>query len=107
MQQILVNLIINSRDALTESAQSQPEIKILVRPIEEMLELNITDNGSGIPQDIQGKIFDPFFTTKPPGKGTGLGLSVIRRLVQDVGGTIQLESSSGHGCSMRLRFPRV
>jgi predicted ATPase/C4-dicarboxylate-specific signal transduction histidine kinase len=107
MQQILVNLIINSRDALTESAQSQPEIKILVRPIEEMLELNIIDNGSGIPQDIQGKIFDPFFTTKPPGKGTGLGLSVIRRLVQDVGGTIQLESSSGHGCSMRLRFPRV
>jgi signal transduction histidine kinase/serine/threonine protein kinase/tetratricopeptide (TPR) repeat protein len=107
LQQILVNLIINSRDALADSLQAQPEIKIMVRPIEEMLELNITDNGPGIPQDIQGKIFDPFFTTKPPGKGTGLGLSVIRRLVQDVGGTIQLESSFGHGCCMRLRFPRV
>ncbi|MGZ5031427.1 MAG: GAF domain-containing sensor histidine kinase, partial [Methylobacter sp.] len=107
LQQILVNLIINSRDALADSPQAQPKIKIMVRPIEEMLELNITDNGPGIPQDIQSKIFDPFFTTKPPGKGTGLGLSVIRRLVQDVGGTIHLESSPGHGCSMRLRFPRV
>jgi len=64
----------------------------------------VTDNGSGIPQDVQSKIFDPFFTTKPPGKGTGLGLSVIRRLVQDVGGNVQVESIYGHGCCMRLRF---
>ncbi len=70
-----------------------------------MLELSVTDNGPGIPQDVQTKIFDPFFTTKPPGKGTGLGLSVIRRLVQDVGGNIQVESLYGHGCCMRLRFP--
>ena len=72
-----------------------------------MLELSVTDNGPGIPQDVQSKIFDPFFTTKPPGKGTGLGLSVIRRLVQDVGGNIQVESLPGHGCCMRLRFPHV
>jgi len=102
LQQILVNLIINARDALTDS--SQPQIKIIVRPVEEMLELSVTDNGSGIPQDVQSKIFDPFFTTKPPGKGTGLGLSVIRRLVQDVGGKVQVESIVGHGCCMRLRF---
>ncbi|PPK74223.1 putative ATPase [Methylobacter tundripaludum] len=102
LQQILVNLIINARDALTDT--SQPQIKIIVRPVEEMLELSVTDNGSGIPQDVQSKIFDPFFTTKPPGKGTGLGLSVIRRLVQDVGGKVQVESIYGHGCCMRLRF---
>jgi signal transduction histidine kinase len=70
-----------------------------------MLELSVADNGPGIPQDVQTKIFDPFFTTKPPGKGTGLGLSVTRRLVQDVDGTIQVESFHGHGCCMRLRFP--
>ncbi|MGZ8214501.1 MAG: AAA family ATPase [Methylosarcina sp.] len=105
LQQILVNLILNARDALADS--QQPQIKIIVRPIEEMLELSVTDNGSGIPQDMQSKIFDPFFTTKPPGKGTGLGLSVIRRLVQDVGGNIQVESLPGHGCCMRLRFPYV
>ncbi|MGZ8222868.1 MAG: sensor histidine kinase, partial [Methylobacter sp.] len=105
LQQILVNLIINARDALADSAQ--PQIKIMVRPMEEMLELSVTDNGPGIPQDVQSKIFDPFFTTKPPGKGTGLGLSVIRRLIQDVGGTIHVESTYGHGCCMRLRFPHV
>ncbi len=103
MQQILVNLIINARDALADSPQ--PQIKIMVRPMEEILELSVSDNGSGIPTDVQSKIFDPFFTTKPPGKGTGLGLSVIRRLVQDVGGNIQVESIDGHGCCMRLRLP--
>ncbi|WP_340123452.1 AAA family ATPase [Methylobacter svalbardensis] len=105
LQQILVNLIINARDALADSPQ--PQIKIMVMPIEGMLELSVSDNGSGIPTDVQSKIFDPFFTTKPPGKGTGLGLSVIRRLVQDVGGNIQVESIDGHGCCMRLRFPPV
>ncbi|MFZ2404995.1 MAG: AAA family ATPase, partial [Methylobacter sp.] len=105
LQQILVNLIINARDALADSPQ--PQIKIMVRPMEDMLELSVTDNGPGIPQEMQSKIFDPFFTTKPPGKGTGLGLSVISRLVQDVGGNIQVESTYGHGCCMRLRFPHV
>lgn len=105
LQQILVNLILNARDALADIRQ--PQIKIIFSPIEGMLELSVTDNGPGIPQDVQPKIFDPFFTTKPPGKGTGLGLSVIRRLVQDVGGNIQAESVHGHGCCMRLRFPHV
>lgn len=105
LQQILVNLIINARDALADSPQ--PQIKIMVRPMEDMLELSVSDNGPGIPQEMQSKIFDPFFTTKPPGKGTGLGLSVISRLVQDIGGNIQVESLYGHGCCMRLRFPYV
>ena len=105
LQQILVNLLINARDALADS--HQPLINITVRRMEDMLELSVADNGSGIPQDVQTKIFDPFFTTKPPGKGTGLGLSVIRRLVQDVGGNIQVESLHGHGCCMRLRFHHV
>ncbi|MDV3242345.1 MAG: HAMP domain-containing histidine kinase, partial [Methylocaldum sp.] len=105
LQQILVNLIINARDALVDS--QQPQIRIMLRPVDGMLELSVADNGPGIPQEVQTKIFDPFFTTKPPGKGTGLGLSVIRRLVQDVGGHIQVESLQGHGCCMRLRFPHV
>jgi len=105
LQQILINLIINARDALANSRQ--PHIKIIVRSMQDILELSITDNGPGIPQDVQSKVFDPFFTTKPPGKGTGLGLSVVRRLVQDVGGTIQVENLRGHGCCMLLRFPHV
>jgi C4-dicarboxylate-specific signal transduction histidine kinase/serine/threonine protein kinase/tetratricopeptide (TPR) repeat protein len=105
LQQILVNLIINARDALVDSAQ--PQIRISARSLEGMLELSVADNGHGIPQEVQSKIFDPFYTTKPPGKGTGLGLSVIRRLVQDVGGTIQVESLHEHGCCMRLQFSYV
>lgn len=105
LQQILVNLIINARDAL--AGRPQPQIKILVRLVDDMVELSVIDNGLGIPQEIQSKIFDPFFTTKPPGKGTGLGLSVISRLVQDVGGAIQVESVFGHGCCMRLQFPSI
>jgi predicted ATPase/C4-dicarboxylate-specific signal transduction histidine kinase len=105
LQQILINLIINARDALADSRQ--PVIRIVAKPIEGMLELSVTDNGPGIPQEIQTKIFDPFFTTKPPGKGTGLGLSVTRRLVQDVGGSIQVESLLGHGCCLCLQFPHA
>jgi C4-dicarboxylate-specific signal transduction histidine kinase len=103
MQQILVNLIINARDVLVGC--QQPLIRIVARPKEGMLELCVTDNGPGIPQEIQAKIFDPFFTTKLPGKGTGLGLSVTRRLVQDVGGNIYVESTNGQGCCLCLQFP--
>ncbi|NJA05345.1 AAA family ATPase [Methylococcaceae bacterium WWC4] len=103
LQQILVNLLINARDALAGS--EHPRIDIQARSAEKMLELTITDNGSGIADEVQIRMFDPFFTTKPPGQGTGLGLSVTRRLIQDIGGTISVESRSGEGCCMRLKFP--
>jgi predicted ATPase/signal transduction histidine kinase len=103
LQQILVNLIINARDALADSPQ--PLLKIVANALETRLALTISDNGLGIPADIQSKIFDPFFTTKPPGKGTGLGLSVTRRLMQDIDGSVQVESLIGQGCSLRLNFP--
>jgi len=105
LQQIMVNLIINARDALTDTPE--PAIKIVARSLEGVLELSLCDNGPGIAQEIQTKMFDPFFTTKPPGKGTGLGLSVTRRLVQDAGGNIQVESLLGHGCCLRLKFPHI
>jgi C4-dicarboxylate-specific signal transduction histidine kinase len=104
MQQILINLLINARDAL--SGIVQPAIEISVSSAEKMLELSIKDNGPGIPESVQSRMFDPFFTTKPPGQGTGLGLSVTRRLLQDIGGSIVVESRVGEGCRLRLRFPR-
>jgi predicted ATPase/C4-dicarboxylate-specific signal transduction histidine kinase len=103
LQQILINLIINARDALANT--QEPVIKIEAKSVAGVLELTVSDNGPGVSQEIQSKIFDPFFTTKPPGKGTGLGLSVTRRLVQDIGGSIHVESLLGHGCCMRLKFP--
>jgi predicted ATPase/C4-dicarboxylate-specific signal transduction histidine kinase len=103
MQQILINLLINARDALRGIAQ--PVIEISVSSAEKMLELSIRDNGPGIPDEVQSRMFDPFFTTKPPGQGTGLGLSVTRRLIQDADGSIAVESRIGEGCRIRLKFP--
>lgn len=103
MQQILINLLINARDAL--HGIEQPVIEISARSAEKLLELTIRDNGPGIPDEVQGRMFDPFFTTKPPGQGTGLGLSVTRRLIQDAEGSIAVESRVGEGCRMRLKFP--
>lgn len=103
LQQILVNLLINARDALHGCAE--PRINIVAHSNGKQLELSITDNGPGISEELQSRIFDPFFTTKPPGQGTGLGLSVTRRLVQDAGGSIALNSRDGAGCCIRLMFP--
>lgn len=102
LQQILVNLLINARDALLETAAPKIAIKAAVHA--QTLTISISDNGPGISPEVQNRMFDPFFTTKAPGKGTGLGLSVTRRLVQDSGGSIGIESQAGAGCQIRLDF---
>jgi len=102
LQQVLINLLLNARDALNET--SEPRIDITAVVNGEFLELSICDNGSGIPEAVLTRIFDPFFTTKPPGKGTGLGLSVSHRLIEEVGGSITAYNKSGCGCCMTLQF---
>ncbi|MCQ8106051.1 AAA family ATPase [Methylomonas sp. SURF-2] len=102
LQQILVNLLINARDALADTAQAK--IEIAAGHDRQAVTVSIIDNGPGVAPDLQNRIFDPFFTTKPPGKGTGLGLSVTRRLMQDSGGSIAMESQAGAGCRIRLNF---
>lgn len=105
LQQVLINLLLNARDALSETAN--PCIDIATSLNGELLELTICDNGTGIPDTLLTRIFDPFFTTKPPGKGTGLGLSITHRLVEDAGGTIIGYNKSGYGCCMKLQFKTV
>jgi C4-dicarboxylate-specific signal transduction histidine kinase len=102
LQQILLNLLINARDALL--GQKIAAISIVAYTFGEQIEIKFIDNGPGISEEIQNRIFDPFFTTKAPGKGTGLGLSVTRRLIQDNGGSISVESQVNKGCQMRLSF---
>jgi signal transduction histidine kinase len=67
--------------------------------------LDVSDDGPGIPRDIQELVFNAFFTTKPEGKGTGLGLASVRALMETVGGTVDVESLPGEGTTFRLAFP--
>jgi CheY-like chemotaxis protein len=72
---------------------------------QEIVVLEINDDGPGISDDLQPKIFDPFFTTKEVGKGTGLGLTVAYAIVQEHGGRIRLESRPNAGASFYVEMP--
>ena len=102
LQQVLVNLILNARDAL--AGQSEQHIRITGVYDDGKVILSVCDNGPGIPEAIRDKIFDPFFTTKPVGKGTGLGLSVSRHLVELAGGTIKFNPQDSCGCCFGVAF---
>jgi len=102
MQQVFTNLILNARDALFEGG-----LITLRTSVGELDEVNIAvqDDGEGIPAANLKKIFDPFFTTKGVGNGTGLGLAVTYGIVQEHGGTIEVQSEAGEGTTFTLVFP--
>ena len=78
------------------------------RDLGDAVEINIRDNGVGIPPEIRDKLFQPFFTTKPTGEGTGLGLSISYDIVsQEHGGTITVASQIGEFTEFTIRLPRV
>jgi PAS domain S-box-containing protein len=101
-QQVLVNLLLNARDALLE--QPEPLITISGSHADGKVILSVSDNGSGVSDEIRQKIFDPFFTTKPIGKGTGLGLAVSQQLVEEVGGSLSYVEAQGLGACFQLEF---
>src|SRR5690606_15647446 len=67
--------------------------------------VEVSDDGAGIPAEVQSRIFDPFFTTKPQGKGTGLGLAIVRDIVEEHRGTIEVKSEVGVGTTFTVRLP--
>ena len=71
----------------------------------DVIRISFIDNGPGIAPEDQKRIFDPFFTTKRPGEGTGLGLSICRRLIQEQGGSIWIESAEGKGATFHVELP--
>ena len=105
LQQVVINLLLNSRDATPDCGT------VTVRAGREgdHILLDVTDSGSGIPDESMKHIFDPFFTTKPPGKGTGLGLAISARIVEGFGGRISAASKVGEGScfSIRLQLART
>ncbi|MGE0295077.1 ATP-binding protein [Pseudonocardia sp.] len=101
LNQVWTNLIVNARDAMDGSGT----LTLRTRVVEDCVEAEVTDTGTGIPPEIQGRIFEPFFTTKPVGHGTGLGLDVSYRVV--VGrhhGDLQVDSEPGR-TTFTVRLP--
>ncbi len=99
IRQAILNIIINSIQAMPRGG----ELHLMTRSRGSRVEIEIRDNGLGIPENIQGKIFDFFFTTRE--EGAGLGLSIARRIVSEHGGDIQIESKENSGTSVILRLP--
>lgn len=104
IEQVISNLISNACDALEGSVDPQIEITCIENA--GMFEITVSDNGVGIPEDIQKKIFESFFTTKERGKGTGLGLSNCKQLINSAGGEISLSSTLGEGTSFSISIPK-
>jgi two-component system NtrC family sensor kinase len=102
MQQVLLNLINNAIDAMEEKGGT---LSISVKLERDNIVMEVSDDGSGIPENSLSQIFDPFYTTKPVGKGTGLGLSICYGIIKKMGGEISVHSTINTGSTFRVRLP--
>jgi PAS domain S-box-containing protein len=120
IEQMLVNLLINARDAVTDAARETPNIAVDLSddcdPPEDdphagdgrrYVRIRIRDNGTGMTDAVKQRVFEPFFTTKVPGKGTGLGLATSYAIARDHGGFITLETECGTGTTFSVFLPCV
>lgn len=109
LEQILINLLLNSIDAINERRSINPsapaKIDLSAEADKSNMILSIADTGIGIEQENMAKLFDPFFTTKKNGSGTGLGLSVCHNIISQYKGEIVVESEYGSGSKFTLFFP--
>jgi len=103
IQQILVNLVKNSIDAINEAGQAGGRIEIRVRSEGAEVQVSVTDNGPGVPASVRPRLFDSFFTTKP--KGVGLGLSICKSIAAAHGGALRHEQPSEGGSRFVLTLP--
>jgi two-component system NtrC family sensor kinase len=107
---VLLNLYNNAFYAVNEKKKAadknyQPTVIVQTKKINDKVEIKVTDNGNGIPQNIVDKIFQPFFTTKPTGEGTGLGLSLSYDIVKTHNGEIKVESQEREGSKFTILLP--
>ncbi|HEY4978079.1 MAG TPA: ATP-binding protein [Candidatus Acidoferrum sp.] len=106
LNQVWTNLIDNAISAMVSMDNGEKILQVSTSLEPGTLLVEFSDNGPGIPPEIQGRIFDPFFTTKPVGEGTGLGLDIVQRIVRNHQGTIRVESKPGRTV-FQVRLPLV
>jgi two-component system NtrC family sensor kinase len=104
LQQVFLNVINNAAQAIASTGRGGT-VAIRARPWLDGIAVDVTDNGPGIPEELQGKIFEPFFTTKAEGQGTGLGLSICLGIVKEHGGNLTMRSTPGHGATFTIELP--
>ena len=103
IQQVLVNLVKNSIDAIREANIQKPEISIIARTDGEYLSIHVQDNGRGVPVDFENDLFKPFYTTKK--HGVGLGLSICKNIATQHGGKLRYEKTGQSGARFTLSLP--
>ncbi len=117
LEQVVVNLVVNARDAMPTGGTIALRTRNVVEaeaagmsylgmPAADYVLIEVEDTGTGMPPDILEKIFEPFFSTKDLGKGTGLGLSTVYGIIKQTGGFIYPESVVGRGTNFRIFLPR-
>ncbi|HET9133647.1 MAG TPA: PAS domain S-box protein [Gemmatimonadales bacterium] len=105
LEQVLLNLVVNARDAMPDGGRMTISAHRTTTPEGERAVLAVQDTGTGIPAELQGQIFEPFFTTRADRGGTGLGLSTVFGIVTQSGGRIAVQSAEGQGTTMTVTLP--
>jgi hypothetical protein len=105
LQQVLLNLVANARDAMPDGGTLTLSTELASRP--DFVSLRVSDTGVGMPPEVVERIFEPFFTTKELGRGTGLGLATTHGVIQQLGGNITVHSTPKEGTSFILELPAV
>ena len=107
LEQVIVNLVTNARDAMPEGGQLAIETAVIDNDpaIKPCVVLSVTDSGLGMDRETRQRVFEPFFTTKPFGKGTGLGLATVHGVVEQSGGRVVVDSEPGAGSCFKVFLP--
>lgn len=108
LQQLFLNLINNSLDAMSDGGEIQIRTAVEGKAGHaQRIAVDFIDTGSGMTREVMSHMFDPLYTTKDRGHGTGLGLVIVNQVVSELGGTVQVESELGRGTCFRLTFPAI
>jgi PAS domain S-box-containing protein len=107
MEQVLVNLVVNARDAMPEGGELRIELGNAAGALDggDAVRLTVRDTGDGMAPDVVERAFEPFYTTKPKGAGTGLGLATVYGIVTQTGGTVEIQSAPGEGTTIEVLLP--